>query len=281
MLERWLAHPATRDLDLDDPRTTLLRKDILREKHFLQRIYREWYEALVAELPVPTGRVLEVGSGAGFLAEYVPGLITSDVIPLSGIRYALDATALPIADAVLDAVIGTNVLHHLASPRRFLLEAARCLRPRGVLVLIEPWVTSWSRFVYSHYAHEPFEPEAVEWELSPTGPLAGANGALPWILWCRDRQRFEREFPTWEIRLVQPIMPVRYLLSGGIALRVSMPGWSFPFWTRCESWLSRWHQHTGMFAKIVLQRRSSGPRPAADHRRNEARGLDANGSKPS
>lgn len=160
-------------------------------------------------------------------------------------------------------------------------EAARCVRPRGVLVLIEPWVTSWSRFVYSHYAHEPFEPEAVEWELSPTGPLAGANSALPWILWCRDRQRFEREFPIWEIRLVQPIMPVRYLLSGGIALRVSMPGWSFPFWARCESWLSRWNQNSAMFAKIVLQRRSSDPRPAADHRRNEARGLYANGSKPS
>lgn len=258
MLKRLLAHPLTRALDLDDPRTTLLRKDILRQKRFLHRIYKEWYAALVAEFPVPTGPVLEVGSGAGFLAEYVPGLITSDVVPLSGIRCTLDATAFPIADAALGAVVGTNVLHHLAQPRRFLLEAARCLRPRGVLVLIEPWVTPWSRFVYSHYAHEPFEPEAAEWELAASGPLAGANGALPWILFCRDRNRFERELPTWEIRLVQPIMPIRYLLSGGLALRVSMPEWSFPFWTRFERRLSRWNKHIAMFAKIVLQRTSSG-----------------------
>jgi SAM-dependent methyltransferase len=261
MLKRWLAHPLTRDLDLDDPRTTLLRKDILRQKRFLQGIYREWYTALVSEIPAPTGPVLEVGSGAGFLTEYLPGLITSDVIPLSGIRCTLDGTALPIADAALGAVVGTNVLHHLEQPRKFLLEAARCVRPRGVLALIEPWVTPWSRFVYSRYAHEPFEPEAAEWELSTSGPLAGANGALPWILLCRDRNRFEMEFPAWEIRLVQPIMPLRYLLSGGISLRVSMPGWSFPLWTRFESWLSQWNGHLAMFAKIVLQRTSSGLHP--------------------
>lgn len=254
MLKRWLAHPFTRDLDLDDPRTTLLRKDILRQKQFLRRIYREWYAALAAEAPVPAGPVLEVGSGAGFLAEYFPGLITSEVIPLSGVRCTLDATALPFADASLGLIVGTNVLHHLARPTRFLREAARCLPPLGALVLIEPWVTPWSRVVYSTYAHEPFAPEAAGWELPVSGPLAGANGALPWILFCRDRKRFAREFPTWAIRSVEPFMPFRYLLSGGLALRVSMPAWSFPLCTLLESSLSRWYRHLAMFAKIVLER---------------------------
>lgn len=254
MLQRFLAHPLTRDLDLDDPRTTLLRRDILRQKRFLRRIYREWYTALVAEIPRPAGRILEVGSGAGFLAEHLRGVITSEVFPLPGIRCALDATDLPIADGALGAVVGTNVLHHLGRPRSFLAEAARCLRPGGVLALVEPWVTPWSRWVYSRLHHEPFDPEAADWELPATGPLSGANGALPWILFCRDRDRFEREFPIWEIRSIQPTMPCRYLLSGGISLRFSMPAWSFPLLTRVENGLGRWQESTAMFAKIVLRR---------------------------
>ncbi|HVT59273.1 MAG TPA: methyltransferase domain-containing protein [Thermoanaerobaculia bacterium] len=259
MFKDLIAHPLTRDLDLDDPRTTLLRKDILQQKRFLRRIYEEWYAALVAELSALPGPLLEIGSGPGFLSEYLPSLITSEVFPLSGIRCAMDATAFPMPDAVLGAVVGTNVLHHLKPVRRFLWEASRCLRPKGVLVLIEPWVTPWSRFVFSCFHHEPFEPEAAEWELPASGPLAGVNGALPWILFCRDRNQFEQEFPAWEIRSVQPIMPFRYLLSGGISLRFSMPGWSFPFWTLIERWLGRWNGQIAMFAKIVLRRTVAAP----------------------
>ncbi|HVT16647.1 MAG TPA: methyltransferase domain-containing protein [Thermoanaerobaculia bacterium] len=255
MLGRWLSHPLTRDLDLDDPRTTLLRQDVLRQKRFLRRIYEEWYAALAAELPDLPGGVLEIGSGAGFLAELVPGLITSELVPLSGLRCALDAGALPFADAALRAIVGTNVLHHLERPRAFLAEAARALPAGGVVALIEPWVTRWSRLVYARVGHEPFAPEAAEWEQPAGGPLSGANGALPWILFCRDRRQFEGEFPAWQIRSVQPIMPLRYLLSGGLSLRLSMPAWSSGAWKLAETWLERWAGHTAMFAKIVLEKR--------------------------
>jgi SAM-dependent methyltransferase len=255
MLGRWLSHPLTRDLELDAPRTTLLRRDILRQKLFLRRIYGEWYAALAAEIPARRGAVLEIGSGAGFLAELLPGVITSEVFPLSGVRCALDAGALPIADAALRAIVGTNVLHHLQRPRQFLAEAARCLAAGGVVALVEPWVTRWSRFVFTRVDHEPFAPEAAEWELPAGGPLSGANGALPWIVFSRDRDRFQRELPAWRIRSVQPIMPFRYLLSGGISLRMSMPAWSFPAWALAESWLGPWNEHAAMFAKIVLERR--------------------------
>ena len=81
----WLAHPLTRGLDLEDPRTTLRRREILDRKPFLRRLYDDWYAELAAELPRPAGRVLEVGSGAGFLAEHVPGLLSSEVFLLPGL----------------------------------------------------------------------------------------------------------------------------------------------------------------------------------------------------
>ena len=121
--------------------------------------------------------------------------------------------------------------------------------------MIEPWVTAWGRWVYTHLHHEPFLPEAPQWEFPQTGPLSGANGALPWILFERDRDRFDWEFPMWEVRSVQPIMPFRYLISGGVSLRSFAPGWSFGAWRALETWMRPWSHHWGMFAHIVLARR--------------------------
>lgn len=251
----WLAHPLTRGLDLDDPATTALRRRIIREKHFLKRLYDEWYASLVSALPAGGGPVLEVGSGAGFLADYIPGLITSEVFPCPGVTAVIDGTALPFGAGALRAIVMTDVFHHLPDPAAFLREAARVVRPRGRVVMIEPWVTSWSRFVYGRLHHEPFRPEAADWTLPRGGPLSQANGALPWILFARDRARFERQFPEWSIQSIDLFMPFRYLLSGGVSLRSLSPGWMFGFWRRVERALSPWRGRLAMFARVVIERR--------------------------
>jgi hypothetical protein len=91
-------------------------------------------------------------------------------------------------------------------------------------------------------------------ELPIAGPLSGANDALPWIIFARERQKFEQEFPHWHIELVKPMMPVCYLLSGGVSLRSLMPGWSFAIWKQIENALSHWNNELVMFAQIVLRR---------------------------
>src|SRR5262249_31802772 len=40
-------------------------------------------------------------------------------------------------------------------------QATRCVRSGGVVAMIEPWVTPWSRFVYTRLHHEPFQPETI------------------------------------------------------------------------------------------------------------------------
>lgn len=257
-----LAHPRTRGLDLDDPRTTELRRRIILEKPFLRRIYEEWYADLIAALPGGAGGVLEIGSGGGFLRERLPELITSDVFPCPGVARVIDAHELPFGAGELRGIVMTNVLHHLPRVRRFLAEAARCVRPGGVLAMIEPWMTTWSRFVYRRLHHEPFDTAATTWEFPASGPLSGANGALPWILFARDRARFEAEFPCWRIRTVRPMLPFGYLVSGGVSMRALMPGWSFGAWRLLERVLDPWRNHLAMFALVVLARTDL---PAADH----------------
>jgi len=87
-----------------------------------------------------------------------------------------------------------------------------------------------------------------------SGPLSSANDALPWIIFVRDRLKFEQEFPQWQIELIKPIMPFRYLVSGGVSLRNLAPGWSFGFWRQIENALGRWSSQLAMFAHIVLRR---------------------------
>jgi hypothetical protein len=71
--------------------------------------------------------------------------------------------------------------------------------------------------------------------------------------------QFEREFPQWSVELVAPMMPFRYLLSGGVSLRDLMPGWSSPLWSGFEQLLGTGASRMAMFARIVLRRRGDGP----------------------
>ena len=268
---RLLDHPATRWFDLDDPRTTLRRREIIRARKFLRQVYGEWYRRLVAELPLGEGEVVELGSGAGFLAEVVTGAVTSEIMPVSRVRALLDGCALPFRDATLRALLMTNVLHHLRSARSFLSEAERALRPGGVVATVEPWLTPWSRFVYTRFHHEAFDPDAASWELPGSHPLSTANGALPWIVFERDRARFETEFPALRIRSIRPLMPLSYLFSGGFTAVALLPGWSYPLWRRVERSLPPFERRLAMFAVIVLER--------TDTRRGRCDGRVADGHR--
>jgi SAM-dependent methyltransferase len=255
MLKALLCHPHTRGLDIDDPRTTELRRTIVREKPFLRKVYEEWYSQLAVSIPNRPEYALELGSGAGFLDEFVPRLITSEIFPLPGIQLVSDATLLPFGNASLRAITMVDVLHHIPDPGKFLHEASRCLLHGGVIAMIEPWVTSWSKLVYKNLHHEPFEPDAAEWTIPIQGPLSGANGAIPWIIFQRDRQKFEAEFPELRIESIQLTMPFRYMVSGGVSMRDLMPHQLFPVWKAFEKSLSAWMPHLAMFALIVVVKR--------------------------
>jgi SAM-dependent methyltransferase len=252
-VRRLLAHPLTASLPIDDPATTELRKKVIASKPFLKAIYDEWYAMLEQNVPTGEGRAVEFGSGAGYASMFIPGLITTELFP-SGAQVVCDAQAMPFADGALRAIVMTNVLHHMPRVRLFFAEATRCLRPGGKILMIEPWVTSWSRFIYKNFHHEPFDPDASAWEFAGSGPLSGANGALPWMVISRDQKRFQQEFPTLRIDNVKLLLPFRYLVSGGVAMRSLMPGFTHSAWARLERLLEPQMPRLGMFAFIAVQR---------------------------
>jgi hypothetical protein len=120
--------------------------------------------------------------------------------------------------------------------------------------MIEPWVSWWSSIVYRHLHHEPFLPDADSWNLPQTGPLSSANGALPWIVFVRDRDKLTQNFPQFAIEEITPMMPVRYLASGGISMRSLMPAFTYKTWQALEGAVSPWNDRLGMFALFCLTR---------------------------
>jgi SAM-dependent methyltransferase len=255
MLKNILAHPLTQGMDLDSPETSKLRRKIIKDKDFLYKIYLEWYQSIFAKISIDIpGRILELGSGGGFLGEIFPEVIKSDIIYLSNIDVIVDAHKLPFRLNSLRAIVMTNVLHHIPQPDTFFRSAARCVRPGGRITMIEPWVTTWSRFVYTKLHHEPFDPNVKEWQFPSQGPLSGANSAIPWIIFQRDKDKFIQLFSEWSILEIKLIMPFRYLVSGGVSLRSFMPDFTFGFWKWFEGLLNPMMDKIALFALISLER---------------------------
>jgi SAM-dependent methyltransferase len=94
----------------------------------------------------PGGRVLDVGGGTSFVQSViereVPGAhyVSGDIAATNKTTVVLDATALPIADASVDAVLALEVLEHLPRPERMLREVARVLRADGLAILSVPFM---------------------------------------------------------------------------------------------------------------------------------------------
>ena len=252
----WLRLKETKDIDLDDPSTTLLHGQIVRQKLFLKKTYLDFYREFQNAFPDTKSKTLiELGSGGGFLKEIMPEVITSDVLQLPNVDKVFSALSMPFADASVDAFFMVDVLHHISDAELFFKEALHCLKPGGKIIMVEPANTPFGRFIYKNFHHEHFDPSG-HWHLEATGPLSVANGAIPWIVFTRDREIFENKFPSLKILRFQPHTPFRYLISGGLSLRQLLPSFMYPLVKGVEFLLTPLNRLLGMFQTIELQKRS-------------------------
>jgi ubiquinone/menaquinone biosynthesis C-methylase UbiE len=116
-----------------------------------------------------TRRMLDIGCGAGFVIDQVRDLF-DEVHGLDATRAMLDrvdlssrnvtlhegvAENLPFEDASFDLVTAYSVFHHLADHRPVLAEAARVLRPGGMLYVdLEPNRLFWQAIDRVEKSHQ-------------------------------------------------------------------------------------------------------------------------------
>lgn len=240
--------------DLDDVETTRIHRDLIRKKPFLRRLYKDFYGEFKRAVPSGNAPVMvELGSGGGFLKEVMPEVLTSDVQPLPWVDHCFSALNMPFDHESVDAFFVMNVLHHISDPVRLFNEMDRCLKPGGRIVMIEPANSWWGRFIYQHFHHEAFDPSG-SWQLKKEAPLSCANGAIPWIIFHRDRHDFDALFPQFNVRRIRYHTPFLYLLSGGVSLRQLVPSFTYPLVKSAEWLLTPFHRQLGMFFTIEIDK---------------------------
>lgn len=240
------------NISLDSQDTFSLHRKIINSRPFLKKLYKDFYLEF-KKARVPKGPLVELGSGAGFLKELIPNVLTSDIVKDGSIDKVFSATKIPFKKGAIAAFFMFDVLHHIKEPERALREMERCLKVGGKIIMIEPYNSSWGRFIYQNFHHENFEPNSG-WKIKGTGRLSDANGALPWIIFVRDGKIFERKFPRLKIVKVTPHTPLRYLFSGGLSFPQLLPGRLYPVVLFFERLLSPLNRIFSMFATIELQK---------------------------
>ncbi len=236
---------------LDDVAVTELHRDIINRKPFLKKLYTDFYSTLQAETGNDHQVVIELGSGGGFIKQIWPAVTTSDVLNVSCVDMIFSALDMPFENESVDAFVMIDVFHHLPNVDKFLREADRCLKKGGRIVMIEPANTLWSRFIYTRFHHEGFDINGG-WNLPQGSPLSNANGALPWIVFNRDKEEFLRKFPQFTIAKKRLRTPFLYLLSGGFTLIQLVPSFFFPMCKAVEFILTPLNKFICMFETIVV-----------------------------
>ncbi len=243
------------DHPLDTADRSLAHRKLILSKPFLKKIYCEWYDVFARKFGgFPENETLEVGSGGGFLKETMPGVITSDILPITAIDRCFSALDMPFGHSSLMGICMLNTFHHLPDAHTFLSEANRVLRKNGRLVMIEPATTHWSKFVYSLFHHEPFLPDG-DWTVPDKGPMSSSNSCLPWIVFIRDKALFKQRFPELEIEAVDFHTSIKYLLSGGVSIKQLVPGFSYRFFTAIDKILCKMSTQFAMFMTISIRKK--------------------------
>ncbi|MBK8506359.1 MAG: class I SAM-dependent methyltransferase [Saprospiraceae bacterium] len=239
---------------LDSPLRTLEHAKIIQEKYFLRKLYTSWYEILFREIPdYSEKRIVELGSGGGFLKKLAPEVITSDFLDLPSNDMCFSALQMPFENSQLDGIFMIDTFHHLPDVEQFLMEANRTLRHNAKLIMVEPANSHWGRWVYQNFHHEPFDPSG-DWKIPASGPLSGANGALPWIVFERDHERFAALFPNFEIKSIQYHTPFTYLTSGGVSMYQLLPDFCYSLIRFTDQLASKITNQASMFMTVVIQK---------------------------
>lgn len=223
-----LREPDLAGVDLDQSARIDSHSAVLARKRMIREVFVECHHAMRAldrKHLTGDGPAVEIGAGVAPLRETFADVWSTDIVPARHLDAVVDAQKLPFADASLRALYAQNAFHHLPKPDLFFHELERVLRPGGGAILLEPWHGPLASFVYPRlFASEGFDKRFPAWETPQRGPMNGANQALSFLVFVRDRKRFETSHPGLAIAALEPLTNyVRYLASGGLNFRQLLP----------------------------------------------------------
>lgn len=250
-------------MPIDSQASQVLSKHrrIWQNKPVLRRIYNEEFFARLLVSRTPGGVSVEVGGGPGFFKELFPGVVCTDLIPSPWIDAVVDAQRLPFESSSISNVFGLDMLHHLAAPMMFLYEVQRVLIAGGRLILVEPWITPFSRFIYRYLHQEDCDLSAQPWDTNGNRSRQGkkafdGNQAIPYLLFGPPNlAKTLTMLKDLKPISIEPFCLFAYLLSFGFKPVNMLPVSLYPIVSKLEQrTLPVWRRLAALRVLLVLEK---------------------------
>ncbi|CAN7635077.1 class I SAM-dependent methyltransferase [Pseudomonas brassicacearum] len=228
----------------------MLREVFVEFHHAFHRLADRYFKV--------EGLEVELGAGIAPMRNSYPEVLATDIVATEQLDMALNAEAMSLDDHSARVFYGQNCFHHFPHPDRFFTELERTLKVGGGAILIEPFHGPFAAFLYKRlFKSEGFDMHFPSWETPSTGSMNGANQALSYIVFVRDRQAFERKHPGLEI-VHQEICGnyLRYLISGGLNFRQLLPDALIPVLKVVEKLLYPLRRVLALHHIVVIRRKS-------------------------
>lgn len=224
----WLRDPLLDGMEVDGEGRLELHRKMLEKKRMLREVFIEFhhlFRKLERKFLTGIGLEVELGAGVAPMRDSYPEVMATDIVDAPHLDKVVDAEAMDFPDQSVKAVYGQNCFHHFPHPDQFFQELDRVLVPGGGAILLEPYYGPFATFLYKRlFRTEGFDKSYASWETPATGPMNGANQALSYIVFVRDKELYEKKFPSLKI-VHQELASnyLKYLLSGGLNFRQLLP----------------------------------------------------------
>ena len=223
-----LRDPLLEGMDVDGVSRLELHQKMLEKKRMLRDVFTEFHQLfrkLDQRYFSGKGAEVELGSGVAPMRDSYPEVLATDIVEAPHLDKVLNAEAMDIADSSVRAIYGQNCFHHFPHPDQFLSELERVLIPGGGAILLEPYYGPFASFLFKRlFRTEGFDKTSPSWETPVSGPMNGANQALSYIVFVRDRAELERKHPSLKIVHEQRVGNyLKYIISGGLNFRQLLP----------------------------------------------------------
>lgn len=230
-------------------------RDTWKKKAVLRALYSHWYATLTKHLK--PGRSLEVGGGSGNLKEYIPHVISTDIVQVPWLDIVADAHKIPFINESFMNIVLFDVLHHIENPTIFFTEAIRILIPGGNIIIMDPYVSpiSWPVYHFLHsepvnFSQNPLESGSINSERRPFD----ANQAVSKLLFEKHSRSFKQRFPQLTLTHKHYLSFIAYPLIGGFDHPSFLPNSLLPYVLKLERMLKPFGRFFAFRILLVLKK---------------------------
>lgn len=238
-----------------------IHHNAFNQKKILRNVFKIFYQNMLyyeSKFAIKSDSFsVEIGSGYGFLSKYKDKIISSDIFYDPSLDLIFDAQSCPFKKNSIRSFFAINVLHHIQDPEKFFESLNNSLMEGGCIILIEPSDNLLSNFIHSNiHNNEFYDKNQKSWKNNLiSSRLNGANQALAYIIFERDKKLFEKKYPSLSLVTNNYINnSFGYIVSGGVNFHQLLPDFMYPIVRLIEKLLSPMKKYWSLHKIYVLSK---------------------------